>query len=138
MRQLLSSFGKLLRLDHAVARLARGEAGVVEESQVEAEQRRDAADLVLAERAQHSPSRVVTIDTVHYELRDQGVVETDHLASGSHAGIDADARPRRFPVGRDPPWARQKAVRRILRIDPALDRVPGQPDVVLAQRSRLS
>src|SRR6266576_3754896 len=97
MRQLLSSLGKLLRFHDAMTRLSCDEARVLEQRPVETEQRRDAADQVLVESAQHPP-------------------------------------PRGLPVARDPPGSGQKAVRRILGVDPALDRVSGQPDVVLAQR----
>ena len=134
MRQLIRSLRQLLRLDDPVTRLRGDEARVLEQCLVEAEQRRNASDLVFAQGAQHPPPRVLAVDPVHNDLRDQGVVEADHLAARGHTRIDPDARPRRLPVARDPPRAGQKAVRRVLRVDPALDRVPGQPDVVLAQR----
>src|SRR5436190_1898957 len=76
MRQLLSSLGKLLRFDDAMTRLSCAEARVLEQRPVETEQRRDAADLILVERAQHPPPRVLAVDTVHDELGD-GVLDLD-------------------------------------------------------------
>ena len=55
------------------------EARVLEQRPVEAEQRRHAADPVLVERAEHPPPRVLAVDAVDAELRDQRVVEADDL-----------------------------------------------------------
>src|SRR5438067_1395487 len=117
MRQLLRSLGQLLRFDDPVTRLRGDEARVLEQCLVEAEQRRNASDLVFAQGAQHPPPRVLAVDPVDDELRDQGVVKADYLAARGHPRIDPDARTRRLPVTRDPPWAGQKAVRWILRVD---------------------
>jgi hypothetical protein len=134
MRQLARALRKLLRLDDPVAGLAADEALVLEQRPVEADERRHAADLVLLERAEHAPPRVLAVDAVDDQLRDQRVVESDDLASFRHAGVDADTRPARLPVARDPPRARQEAGGRILSVDPALQRVPAQAHVLLAQR----
>ena len=80
MRQLLRTLRQLLRLGDAAARLAGGEALVLEQRAVEADERRHSADLVLAERAQHPAPRVLAVDAVHAELGDQRVVEADDLA----------------------------------------------------------
>src|SRR5919199_343929 len=133
MRQLLRALRQKLRLDDAVARLAGREAGVVEQRAVEADQRRDAADLELPERTQHPPAGVLAVDAVDDQLRHERVVEPGDLRPGGYPGVDANPRTRRLAVARDPPRARQEAVGRILGVDPALDRVPGQPDVLLAQ-----
>ena len=87
-----SSLGKLLRFHDAVTRLSCDEARVLEQRPVETEQRRDSADLVLVERAQHPPPRVLAVDAVHDELRDQRVVEADDLAAGRNPRVDPDAR----------------------------------------------
>src|SRR6266566_7948320 len=134
MRQLLSSLCKLLRFHNAVTRLPGDEARVLEQRPVETKERRDAADLVLVEGPQHPPTGVLAVDAVDDKLRDQRVVEADDLAACGNPRVDPDARTPRLPVARDPPGTGQKAVRRVLGVDPALDRVPGQPDVVLAQR----
>src|SRR5207245_2027893 len=52
--------------------------------------------------------------------------------------VDAHPRPPRLAVARDPPGAWDEAVGRVLGVDPALERVSGQPDVLLAQPYRLS
>jgi hypothetical protein len=134
MRQLLCTLRELLGLDHAPARLSAGEAVVLEQRAVEADERRHSADLVLGQRAQHPTARMLAVDAVNAELRDQRVVEADHLAPLANAGVDSHPRPTRLPVARDPPGRRQKAFGRILRVDSALDRVSAQPDVLLAKR----
>jgi hypothetical protein len=73
MRQLFCALRKLLRLDDAVTRGALDEALVFEQGPVEAEQGRDPADLVLLERAQHAPARVLAVDAVDDQLRDERV-----------------------------------------------------------------
>ena len=101
---------------------------------MEADERRHPADLVLAQRPKHPMARVLAIDAVDAELCDQRVVEADHLASLGDAGVDSHPRSARLPVGRDPPGSGQEALGRILCVDAALDRVPAQPDVLLAKR----
>ena len=88
---LLGPARELVRLDHAVARLARDEAGVLEKRRVEAEERVHAVDLELAKRAQHPPAGMVAVDAVHDELRDHWVVERRDLAAGEDARVDTDA-----------------------------------------------
>ena len=69
-----------LRLDEAVTRLALDEARMRQQRLVEADQRLDAADRELVERAQHPPARMLAIDAVHDELRDHRVVQRRDLA----------------------------------------------------------
>src|ERR671927_1197553 len=132
MRQLLRALGQKLRLHDAVARLTAREARMVEERPVEADQRRDPADLELLEGAKHAPARVLAVDAVDDQLRHERVVEPGDLRPRGHSRVDANPRTRRLAVSRDPPRAGQEAVGRILGVDPALDRVTGQPDVLLA------
>src|SRR5438105_10647020 len=103
MRQLFRLPGKLLGFRHALARLAGPEARVVDQRTMEADKRRHALDLVLAERTEHPPPRVLPVDVVDAELRDQRVVEPDDLAPRPHARVDPHTGPRRLPVARDPP-----------------------------------
>src|SRR5438105_12998313 len=133
MRQLLRALCEKLRLHDAVARLAGREARMAEKGSVEADQRRDPADLELLEGAKHASARVLAVDAVDDQLRHERVVEPGDLRPGGHPRVDADPRTRRLAVARDPPRARQEAVGGILRVDPALDRVTGQPDVLMAQ-----
>src|SRR5829696_4863664 len=133
MRKLLRTLRKLLRLHDAVARLALGEAGMLEQRLVESEQRGHALDPVLPERAEHAATRVLPVDSVDAELRDQWVIEADDVTPSLDAGVHSHAGTARLHVARDPPGAGQEAIGRILRVDPALDRVPRQPPVFLAQ-----
>src|SRR5215212_360430 len=134
MRKLLRTLRQLLRFDDAVTGVAGDEARVREERAVEPQQRLYAADLVLVERPEHPPARVVAVDAVHDELRDHRVVHRRDLTPAGDARVDADPRARRLAVARDPPRRRKEAVGRILSVDPALDRVPTQLNVLLAQR----
>ena len=133
MRQLLRALGQLLGLDYAMARLRRDEAGVLEQRAMEPHERLHALDLELGERTEHPAPRMLTVDVVDDQLRDHRVVQRRDLGSRVDARVDSHPRARGRPVGRDPPRARQEAAGRILRIDPALDRVPVEVDVFLAQ-----
>ena len=137
-RELARSRCEELRLDEAVAGLAVDEAGVLEQRAVEADERSDAADLELAERAEHAAARGLAVRVVDDQLRDHRVVQRADLGARSDAGVDANAGAGRLAVDRDPARARQEAVRRILGVDPALDRVAAQDDVLLPQRQRLA
>src|SRR3954452_22682702 len=134
MRELRRLLRQLFRLHEPVAGLAAHEAGMAEERLVEAEQRLHAADLELGERSEHAPARRFAVPAAHDQLRDHRVVQPADLGAGADARVDPYAWPRRLPVARDPPWAREEAVGGIFRVDPALDRVPAEHDVLLAQR----
>ena len=133
MRQLLSFCRELFGLDDSLARLSSDEARVAQQRPVEAEQRGDPADLELFERAHHPTPGVVAVDVVDNQLRHERVVDIGDRRTRGDPGVDSHSRPCRLAVARDPPRAGQKAVGRVLRVDPAFDRVPGQPDVLLAQ-----
>ena len=124
---------QLLGLDDSVTRRALGEARVLEQRAVETEEGRDTADLELAEGPQHPLPSVLAVDALDDQLRDERVVERGDLRARGHPGVDPHPGPARLPVARDPPRAGEEAIGRVLRVDPALDRVPGQADVLLAQ-----
>ena len=105
-RQLLGARRELRRLDDPVAGLAGPEARMLEQRLVEADQRLHAADLELAERAQHPPDRILAVDAAHDQLRDHRVVERRDHRAGRDAGVDPHARPGRLAVGRDRPGRR--------------------------------
>ncbi len=123
MRQLLRFLGQLLGLDDAVTGPRFDEAGLPQQSPMEAEQRLDAADLVLVERPEHALARVLAVDPVHDELGHERVVEAGYLEAGLDARVHAHPGACRLAVARDPPGRRQKACRGILGVDPAFDRV---------------
>ena len=126
------------RLDEPEARLAGDEARVVEERAVEAHERRDALDRVLAERAQHPPARPLAVGVPDDDLGDERVVEPDDLRALRDPAVDPHPRARGLAVGGDRPGRRQEPVRRVLGVDAALDRVPGEPHVLLRERERLA
>ena len=98
---------------------------------MEREQRLQAVDLVLAERPQHPPGRLVAVDVPDDQLGDHRVVHRRDLRPWADAGVDADAGAARLPVGADPAGGRGEVLRRVLGVDPALDRVAPEDDVVL-------
>ena len=105
---------------------------------MEAEQRRQAADLELVERPQHPHSGVLAVDAVDDQLGDHRVVETADLGAGDDSRVDAHAGAGRLAVGGDPARRGQEAARHVLGVDPALDRVAAQDDVLLAHGQRLA
>ena len=105
---------------------------------MERDQRRDAADLVLVERAQHARGRGLAVDVPHDQLGDHRVVHRGDLGARLDAGVDPHARARRLAVGGDPPRGGGELLVRRLRVDAALDRVAAQLDVVLGERERLA
>ena len=118
-----------------MAGLARGEARLAEKRPVKAEQRRHAADRVLVEGAQHPPASMLAVGPMNDELRDQRVVERRDLIALRDARVDADTRAAGLAVQRDPAGRRQEPVSRILGVDPALDRVTDEADVLLRKPS---
>ena len=101
---------------------------------MEPEQRRRPLDHELLERAEHAPASVLAVDVVDDQLGDHRVVETGDLVARADAGVDAHAGPARLAVGRDPPRRREEAAGDVLGVDPALDRVTAEDDVLLARR----
>jgi hypothetical protein len=99
---------------------------------VERHERLDSVDRELVERAQHPPPRVLAVDAVHDELPDHRVVQRRDLAAGDDTGINADARPGRLAVARDRSGRRPEGIADVLGVDPALDRVPREVNVLLA------
>ena len=81
---------------------------------------------------------MLAVDPVHDQLGDHRVVELGDLRSSGDARVDANAGPTRFAVGGDSSRTGQETSRGILRIDPALDRVPCPADVLLPERERLA
>ena len=105
---------------------------------MEGDQRRQALDLVLAERADHPSRRVLAVDVPGDQLRDHRVVERGHLAAGLEAGVDADAGARGLEVGADLAGRRCELLVGGLGVDPALDRVAAHLHLVLGDRERLA
>jgi hypothetical protein len=77
---------------------------------------------------------MLSVDAVDDDLGDHRIVERRDLGAVLDAGVDSYARPTRLSVARDPPGGRPEAGGRILGVDPTLERVPHEADVLLAQR----
>src|SRR5919204_4094338 len=123
--------------------LAPREGVAGEHTQVRRDVRRHALDGELLERAAHARDGLLARLREGDRLGEQRVVVRRHGVAGAVAGIDPDAvverpvrrhgsvealhRPRR---GEEPD--------RILRVDPALDRMPARAQVVLAQGQLLA
>src|SRR5262245_15038778 len=135
--ELLCAVRELVRLHDAPARLALDEARSLEQSPVEAEQGRGAFDDELLERPQHAPSRVLAIDVVHDQLRDERVVEIRDLVPCANARIDPHADPGRLPIRRDPARRGEEPACDVFGVDAAFDRVAANLDLVLSDGQRL-
>ncbi len=121
-----------------MAGLARAKARMGEQRLVEADQRLHSPDLELAERAQHAPDRVLPVCAAHDQLGDHRVVERRDLRALGDARVDAHSGAARLAVDRDRARGGQEAVRDVLGVDAALDRVALQADVVLGELEALA
>ena len=84
--------------------------------------------------------RLVAVRAVGDQLGDHRVVVHRHLAALEHAGVDAHfagALRRRAELD-EPPGRGQEAARRILGVDPRLDRPAAERDLVLPERQLLA
>src|SRR5262245_31199006 len=79
---------------------------------------------ILVEGSPHASDCPRTILGPGNELRDERIVENGHVPSGSRPTIVADPRSGRRSQLYNPPGPREKAVVRVLGVDPAFDRVP--------------
>jgi hypothetical protein len=103
-----------------------------QQSLVEPDQRLDSVDLELVERTQHPPPRLLAVAAEHDELRDHRVVQRRDLTAGDDTRIHAHAGAGRLAVVRDHARRREESVRHVLGVDTALDRVTGEPHVLLS------
>ena len=71
--------GQLLALDQPVAGLPGDETGMCQERPVERDERGNALDRELVERAEHAAARALTAVVEDDQLGDQRVVQPDHL-----------------------------------------------------------
>ena len=108
-----------------------------EQRLVEADQRGRPPHNELVQRAQHAEPRAVAIAVPDDQLGDQRVVEVRDHRPGDDPGVDADARPGRLAIFLDGAGVGRTA-RRVLRVDPALDRVAGEAHVRLCDTERLT
>ena len=96
-----------------------------------------AADVEAVQRRAEALRGLRAIRAVGAHLGDQRVVEQRDVAALDDARIDPDALARGLQVALEPTGRGQKAARRVLGVDPGLDRPAVLPDVVLGQRERL-
>ena len=121
------------------ARLPRDEARMLEEGPVESEQSRHALDDVLVERAEHPAAGALAVAVPDDQLGDQRVVDADDLRPFGHAPSRRARRARRARGTRRSCRGRAGSPgARVLGVDPALDRVAGEPHVLLAEQERLA
>ena len=105
------------------------------------DRRGDALDDRLAEGTQHpSPSRLAVLSP-HDDLRHQVVVELADGVTRLVARVSPGAETvRRAKTGEAPGTRQEAPTGRVLRVDPALDRVPAPPcrELVLGEPERLT
>ena len=79
-----------------------------------------------------------TIFSPGNDLGDHRIVERRHRVALPHTGIDPGEFGRREAQSMQGPGLRQKSALRILGIEPCLDRMPVEDEVLLAKRERLA
>src|SRR6266480_790271 len=79
-----------------------------------------------------------SIRSPHDELGDERVVERRDGPARVAVRVDARARPAGRLVDVEPAGRGREVAVRVLGVDPALDRVPAQDEVILADRERLA
>src|SRR5262249_29258574 len=107
-RRRIASAGELLAAEHVDGKLAR---------------RRHATHVELPKRTQGARDRRGAILVPDDELREQRVILRRNHGARFHVRVEADAGTEREPERIDPPRSRSEPAARILRVDPALDRV---------------
>ncbi len=105
---------------------------------MERDQRLEPADLVLAERPQHPGGRLLPVGVPDDQLGDHRVVHRRDLRARTDARVDAHTGPGRLAVGADRARRRREVLARVLGVDPALDRVAAQLEIILGDRQRLA
>src|SRR6185437_1497446 len=121
----------LLVLQQVPTRLALGPLLGGEQRPVERDQGLQALDLVFLECAQHALGRLLAVGVPDDQLGHHRVVHRRDLAALLDARVHAHARPPRLGVASDPARRRGEALRGVLGVDAALDRVTAQLDVDL-------
>jgi len=96
---------------------------------VERDRRPDAPDVERRESLAHPPDGIGPGAAVDDDLRDEGIVHRGNLGATLDPRVHPDPGPPGFRVRQDAARGGEEPVDRILRIDPALERVPAEPDV---------
>ena len=125
-------------LHQVAAGLAVGPLLGGEDRLVEGDQRGQAADLVLAERAQHAPGRLLAVDVPDDQLGHHRVVHRRHLGPRFDPRVDPHPGTGRLAVGGDRARRRGEVLVGGLGVDPALDRPAAQLDLLLGDRELLA
>ena len=116
------------------------EARVLHQCGLKRDVGRHAADHERVQRVAHAPDRLVARRTVRDQLGDHRIVVHRDLAALVHAGVHPH-HPRhlgRRDVFHQPPDRGQEAAERILGVDAALDRPPGELEVLLREPELLA
>src|SRR6266545_1178101 len=118
--------------------LARAEQLARKDLLVRRNVRRDADDRELVERALHPCDGLSAIAAPGDDLRKQRVVIRRHLVALEAVRVDADAGASGLEPGREHAGRGREVLLAVLGVDAAFDRVAGHPDLLLAERERLS
>src|SRR6266403_2825676 len=97
-----------------------------------------AGDVEIVERATQPIDRRAAVGAIGDELGDQRVVVDADLGTLEHPGVEPDPVPARGPIAQEAADRRQKVARRVLGINPRLDRPAGQLDLCLGEGKRLA
>ena len=104
----------------------------------ERERGRDARNFILIKRAPQTIDRFLARAAPNRKLRDHRIVVNRNFRKRRDAAVDPDPRARRLAQMCDRARTRKEVVRRIFRIDAALDRVALPANVFLRERQRLA
>src|SRR5437762_1550182 len=110
--------------------------GRLEDVGEEAPRRRHALDMELVEGAPHPSGGLGPVPIPHDDLSEHRIVVHRDLDARLDVAVEADARAGRRTKRRDLPRRGKEVPLRVLRIDPALDRVPARAHVVLPEAQR--
>src|SRR5207249_7838972 len=98
----------------------------------------DAPDVKSIERVAEPADRLVPVLPVSDQLGDQRIVIEADLGALIDAAVDADAFAFRWATAHQAPDRRQEIARRVLGINPRLDRPAVLPHISLSERQRLA
>src|SRR5688572_27216559 len=99
---------------------------------------RNSCDFILIKRAPQTLDRFLTCATPNRELGNHRIVVNGNFGKPRDTAVDSDSGSGRFLKMLNRARAREEVVRRILRIDTALDRMSLPVDIFLRERQRLA
>src|SRR5439155_18539237 len=98
----------------------------------------DAGNVIAVERLAQPVNRDIAVGAMGDQLGDHRIVIKGDFSAFEHPAIDPDTLVFGWAIANEAPDRRQEIARRILGIDPRLDRPAGLPYRLLAERQLLA